>query len=365
MALQHSALHTIAAAAGSKFLERHGWEMPAAYADPTSEYQSVITGAALYDASHMGRLRATGDDVLDLLNRLSTNKVVDLEPGQGAPTILTTDKGRILDVITVAHAGDHLLLLTSPGTQDAVIQFLDKYTIMEDMTVEDVSAATTMLALWGPRAGETLETTTKTSGADAVGALPPYHTLATRVGECQVRVVAYPMSELPGYYVVCANADAEAVWQQLTGAGATPIGAEAYETARISIGVPAHGPEMGEEYNPLEAGLIGSIDFTKGCYIGQEVIARLDSYHKVQKYLVKLEFGPGSVVAPGAILTLDSKPVGKVTSVTSVPPTGRIVGLAYVRTQHAEIGARLELAAPGEGWAEVQGLPQMFGPGQG
>ena len=66
---------------------------------------------------------------------------------------------------------------------------------------------------------------------------------------------------------------------------------------------------MGEDYNPLEAGLIGSIDFTKGCYIGQEVIARLDSYHKVQKYLVKLEFSPGSVVSTGAILTLDSKPV--------------------------------------------------------
>ena len=103
--MQRSALHKIAAAAGSEFLERHGWEVPAAYADPASEYQSVITGAGLYDASHMGRLRATGDDALDLLNRLSTNKVVDLEPGQGAPTILTTDKGRILDVITVAHVG--------------------------------------------------------------------------------------------------------------------------------------------------------------------------------------------------------------------------------------------------------------------
>ena len=157
MALQRSILHPLAAAAGSTFLERHGWELPAAYSNPAAEYQSALTAAAVYDASYIGRLKATGDDTLDLLNRLSTNKVVDLEPGQGAPTVLTTDRGRILDVIIVVHAGDHVLLLTSPGTQDAVIEWLDKYTIMEDLVVEDISSATSMLAVWGPKAGEAVE----------------------------------------------------------------------------------------------------------------------------------------------------------------------------------------------------------------
>ena len=358
---KRSALHSVATAAGSDFLELHGWALPEAYTDLASEYKSATTATAVYDASYMGRLKATGDDALDLLNRLSTNKVVDLEPGQGAPTILTTDRGRILDMIIAVHAGDHILLLTSPGTQDSVIQWLGKYTIMEDLTVEDVSSSTAMLAVWGPNSRESVE---KAAGV-ALGALPRCHSLVAAMGNRQVRVVACSMSDLPGYYLICPTSAAQAVWQRMVDAGAKPIGASAYETARISNGVPAHGQEVGEEYNPLEAGLTGAIDFTKGCYIGQEVIARLDSYHKVQKYLVKLDFTQGAIVAPGAVLTQSGKPVGKVTSVASNPATGRVIALAYVRTQQAVVGVRLELESPGTGAAEVQSLPQMFGPAQG
>ena len=152
MTLQRSALHQVAAAAGSDFQESYGWELPTVYSDAAAEYLAATSGAAVYDASYTGRLKATGEDGLDLLNRLSTNKVIDLQPGQGAPTILTTDRGRILDLIIVLNLGDHLLLLTSPGTQQQVIEWLDKYTIMEDLTVEDISESTAMLAVWGPGA---------------------------------------------------------------------------------------------------------------------------------------------------------------------------------------------------------------------
>ena len=180
MTLHRTPLYTIAATGGSEFIERYGWELPAAYTDPGSEYQSATTAVAVHDASYMGRLKATGADALDLLNRLSTNKVADLEPGQGAPTILTTDRGRILDVIIVVHAGDHTLLLTSPGTQQPVIEFLDRYTIMEDLTVEDVSPTTAMLALWGPDSGAFLE---KAAGV-ALRRLPLNHTYLAEVGRC-------------------------------------------------------------------------------------------------------------------------------------------------------------------------------------
>jgi len=361
MTLHRSPLYTIAATGGSEFIERYGWELPAAYTDPGSEYQSATTAVAVYDASHMGRLKITGDDALDLLNRLSTNMVADLEPGQGAPTILTTDRGRILDVIIVLNAGDHTLLLTSPGTQQSVIKFLDRYTIMEDLTVEDVSSSTAMLALWGPDSGAFLE---KAIGA-AICALPLNHTLLADVGGCQVRVVACSMSDLLGFYLICPTGAAEPVWQQLVDAGAAPMGNEAYEAVRVRYGVPVHGSEMGEDYNPLEAGLIGSIDFTKGCYIGQEVIARLDTYEKVQKYLVKLAFAPGAEVAPGTILQSEGKAVGKVTSVATDPSTGEVIGLAYVRTQLGVVGTRLQLEPLSGDWAEIQGLPQLFGPEQG
>ena len=361
MTLQRSVLHPVAAAAGSDFQESYGWELPTVYSDAAAEYLAATSGAAVYDASYTGRLKATGEDALDLLNRLSTNKVIDLQTGQGAPTILTTDRGRILDLIIVLNVGEHLLLLTSPGTQQPVIEWLDKYTIMEDLIVEDISGTTAMLAVWGPGALGSLEAAI---GRPGLAELPLYHSLEASLGGAPVRVVSTRISELPGCYVITSNETAPAVWQSIVDAGASPIGTEAYEAARINYSLPVYGREMGDDYNPLEAGLIGSIDFAKGCYIGQEVIARLDTYRKVQKYLVKLAFEPGASVLPGTSLVQDGIVVGKVTSVATIPTTSDIIGLAYVRTKNALPGARLELEAPATGWAEVQDLPQLFGPGE-
>ena len=360
MTLQRSALHPVAAAAGSGFQENYGWEMPTVYTDAAAEYLAATKGAAIYDASYTGRLKVNGEDALDLLNRLSTNKVIDLQPGEGAPTILTTDRGRILDLIVVLNAGRHLLLLTSPGAQEPVIQWLDKYTILEDLTVEDISGSTAMMAVWGPGALAPLEAATGLPLAQ----LPLYSSVEALLGGAEVRVVSTRVPELPAYYVVTSNEAAPIAWQRLVQAGATPIGSEAYEAARVSCGLPVHGREMGDDYNPLEAGLIGCIDFAKGCYIGQEVIARLDTYRKVQKYLVKLAFEPNASVSPGTSLRQDGKVVGKVTSAATIPTTNEVVGLAYVRTNKAVPGALLQLEPPAVGQARIQGLPQLFGPGE-
>ena len=120
---------------------------------------------------------------------------------------------------------------------------------------------------------------------------------------------------------------------------------------------------MGESYNPLEAGLIGSIDFAKGCYIGQEVIARLDTYQKVQKYLVTLRFSEASAPTSGLGLISDGRVVGRVTSLGPIPKDGYINGLGYVRKALAQEGTRLEMESPAEGWAEITGFSQLFGPG--
>ncbi len=334
--------------------------MPGVYSEAAAEYLAVTSGVAIFDASTNGRLKATGADALDLLNRLSTNKVIDLQPGRGAPTILTTDRGRILDLITILNTDDHAILLTSPGAQQAVMAWLDKYTILEDLTVEDVSCSTAMLGVWGPGARTALETVAGLSLAE----LPAYGSIEAMVGNHPVLIVSSQLPAWPGYYVMGSVEAAPGVWQAVTEAGALPVGAEAYQAARINAGVPVLGSEMSDDYNPLEAGLIGCIDFAKGCYIGQEVIARLDTYSKVQKYLVQLSFGPGVSVAPGATLLQDGRAVGRVTSAATIPTTGQVIALAYVRTKQAVSGATLELGSPAAGQASIEGLSQLFGPGE-
>ena len=352
MALQQTSLQTGA----TIFVERHGFQLPAVYSDFAAEYAAATTAVGVHDASYMGRLKATGEDGLDLLNRMSTNKVVDLGAGEGAVTVLTTDRGRIVDVLGVVNQGDHVILLTSPGRQQAVIDWLDKYTIMEDLVIEDVSTETSMLALVGPDAAKLLGLASTELAQDSL-------TVQTvQIGETEALVVEQPLGTLSRYWLIVALDAASGLWQHLTDSGAVPLGANTMDAVRVNFGVPEYGPELGEPYNPLEAGLIGSVDFAKGCYIGQEVIARLDSYKKVQKYLVSLSFDTEAGISSGDELLQDGKPVGMVTSVAPEPSDGALRGLGYVKAANASPGALLDVAGSEKGSVEIVALAQPYGP---
>ncbi len=317
-------------------------------------------GGLLVHHTNYGCLRTTGEDTLDLLNRLSTNKVDHLEPGHWAPTVLTTDRGRIVDLLCVVHTGDHVLLLTSPGQQQPVIEWLDKYTIMEDLQVDDVSQTTAVVALAGVGADAALGLR-----KDEPGYLPgrTYPVATVSIGGAEAIAVSRPVGNLSCRLLIVSGNAADAVTSALTEAGAVMADASQWETLRVRSGDPAFGSEMGEPYNPLEAGLIGAIDFTKGCYIGQEVIARLDSYDRVQKYLAVLRFSEGAEAAVEASLAHEGRTAGTVTSLYRTPG-GQLRGLGYVRTAAAEPGQTLELQAPASGTATVEDTPKLFGPGQ-
>ena len=328
------------------------------------EFCAATERAAVFPSA-AGRLRLTGEDARDLINRLSTNLVdPDGAAGEVAVTVLTSDRGRIVDLVYVAHCGDHQLMLTSPGQQQNVIEFLDKYTIMEDLEVEDVTADTVMLTVAGPEASAILDSV---AGIDAMRVALP----------ADPDDADHPAT----YQLICSDRDtANQVRAALESAGAVSISAPTAEALRIASGQPAYGSEMSDTYNPLEAGLIGAIDFHKGCYIGQEVIARLDTYHKVQKYLVTLRFesdggdlSEAASTLPGARLTDDAgDAMGLVTSATVVPTAegADLIGLGYVRTRAVEIGGRLAVASEDvDGMsAVITAQPLLFGgekPGPG
>ena len=257
--------------------------------------------------------------------------------------------------MAVLNQGDYLLLLTSPGRQQAVIDWLDKYTIMEDLEVEDVTSGGAMLALVGPDAGKLLGLTPSAGLPDAMTIQP------VQLGGIDALAVEQPLGALSRYWLLAPPDTAAGLWRHLIDQGAAPIGATAMDAVRVNHGVPEYGPELGEPYNPLEAGLIGSVDFTKGCYIGQEVIARLDSYKKVQKYLVSISFDDASVSA-GDELSHEGQSVGMITSVSPEPLDGVLRGLGYVKAAAATLGTRLSVAGHEKGSAEILALAQPFGP---
>ena len=332
--------------------------LPDSYTSSGEEYDALTAAVGLVRRSHVGRLELTGEDALDLLNRLSTNKLEDLVPGAGMCSVLTSAKGRIVDLLLVLMLEDRLLLLVGPDSRERVAEWIDFFTFTEDVTVNDLTPDTAMFSLIGPNAPALLE---EIAGED-VATLPLYGVRVANVGGVDVSVVRDDFGALPGFDVIAPAAEGERLWSYLVersaGDGARPAGALALESVRVEQGVPAPGRELSEDYNPLEAGLLHHISFNKGCYIGQEVIARLDTYKKVSKYLVGLSWDGQDLPPAGASLTVDGRRSGVVTSAVASERLGRAIGLGYVRKAHAEPGSTLTLEQEGRDLeVRVEALP--------
>lgn len=331
--------------------------MPALDSVTTQEYWAAKRDVALADRSNLGRLEMTGADCQDLLHRLSTQDLRTLKAGAGAATVLTSDKGRVIDLVTVYHLGSRLVLLTSPENQGAVMQWLDRYTITEDSKTQDVTATTGLLALLGPKSVELASTLSGKAAAD----LPPFYHVDAVIDGAAV-TIARGLEPAGGLQLLVHErarlpAVKEAILTQGKALGAQAVGAAAYDILRIEAGLWAYGKEIDERYNPLEARLRPFVSFSKGCYIGQEVVARLDTYDKVQKLLVGLVLPKDELPPSGARLFAEGKETGFVTSATVSPGAGGPIAMAYVRLKQAQAGGEVALGAPDGPPAQVVDLP--------
>ncbi len=299
--------------------------------------------AGFIDRSACGRLWITGADALDLLDRLTTNNLETLPPGSASSTVLTNGDARVIDHLRLAAVDGGIWCLTSPGRAEAVAEWIDLYTFGEDISVEDASAKTAQLTIAGPLAADALKETGRlVPGVDAVET-------ATGI------LVGVPFGAHPAYEILAptwaiSTPERQQEYLELQKStlrlAAQEVSAEAFEAYRIAQGVPAYGTEFGAFNNPLEARLLGSISDDKGCYTGQEVIARLQTYRKVQRRL--MSFTSDAPAAPGdALQSADGSPAGVVTSVCGADGGG-VLGLALVASKHAVAGASLHIAGGGE-----------------
>ncbi len=347
-------LHT---SAGASTTEAYGWTLPGVYSSTSQEYLAATETAGLVDRSYLGRLEITGADGLDLLNRLSTNKLDDLQVGEGAITALTSNKGRIVDLLHVLRLEDRLMVLTGPENRQKVAEWIDFYTFVEDITVEDVTEDTAMVSLIGPRAESIV-----LQVCEGEVAMPgSAGTVGVRVDGVDATLVRSDLGRLPEYAIVVQVAGAQTLWEAMLRQYAVPVGMDVLEAIRVERGVPVAGKELTEDYNPLEAGLLDYVSFNKGCYIGQEVVTRLDTYDKVQKHLVGLAFQGASVPAEGATLFAGGKRTGTVTSLATSPASGDAIGLGYVRKAEAASGTRLNVGSDAGDVAVVADLRERAG----
>ena len=306
-------------------------------ANAARELQAALHSCGIADRRDLGRLHATGRDILDLLHRLSTADLRGLPTGEGRPTVLTTGKGRIVARLFVHHLEDALVqLFAGPGEAALVRAHIDRFTFAEETGLTDVTAETFQLALVGPHSRSALT-------AAAIPLPPPFGSVRGSIAGVEAWIVGQDGWSGEGVSIVGRAEDAARIWRALVDAvaasGGLPIGDEALEAWRVLRGHPAAGRELTGERNPLEAGLVEAVSFTKGCYVGQEVVARLRTYDRVSRSLVGLVFPPNETVpSEKRAVFLEEREVGEMTSVL-VPPGGQsAVALAFVKRNAAKPG---------------------------
>jgi folate-binding protein YgfZ len=341
--------------AGAKMGVWFGCTLPDEFSDWRAEYGLARNSVALIDKNYRAYLSFAGPDRVRYLNAILTNNIKDLAKGQGIVSLLLNPQGRILAEIETYAFAESLFCVSYAMIRARLIEVLDKFIIMDDVTLTDESERYATLALEGPKAAAAVR---EVAGVDiaALGELS-FHDGSADSIPC--RVVKRSPGKIPGAEFVVEHDKVAQLWKILLDAvrkdGGGPMGYTALSGLRLAQGVPWFGYDFGEKQIPHEAGLQDShISYTKGCYTGQEIVERVRSRGQVNRQRVELVFSGDAVPQAGTTLALDGKEVGYVSRAAQVLDPPRILGMGYVRKEGSAVGSKLEWAG---GTATVAQLP--------
>ena len=302
---------------------------------------AVLEDVAWVDRSLEGRLRVRGADRLDLLHRLSTNNLLSLKPFSSCGTVFTSDKGRIVDYVRVLVYPDSLVLLVSSNRVDRLRTWIERYTIMEDIQLEDITSSQTLFSLIGPNNFKSIS-----SILDSPVQPGTFH--EREVHGSRLTVDYQEEFGIEWVNVLTPTPEGERshrLIESLTEHAVQFIGAPMFELYRMTNGVPGEH-ELTGAFNPYDVNLRHAISYTKGCYIGQEVIARLDTYQKAARGLALLSFQQNIRVSADASIPvlLKGESIGVLTSSSEITLDERHLGLAVLRKSEAEIGRHIVIS---------------------
>src|SRR6185369_34257 len=362
---------------GASMIERDGWSVPQSYGDVLFEYAAVREGGCgLIDLSNRGRILVSGTEAVQFLNGLITNDMKTLAVDSWLPAAFPNVQGRLIASVRIVRLQDEgtdknvspaFLIDTEAATHDRVLKTIERFTLAGDFRVTDVTNQTALLSVMGSRAAAVVRATLGDDPAD----LLPNQSIQiawpesdqTGSGPDDVTSGLTVMRESHGSedgFDFVVNADqAGSLWDALRDAGANPVGYAALEILRIEAGVPRYGVDMDETNIVTETGLDDAVSYTKGCYVGQEIIARIKYRGHVAKKLTGVVFEQPVNVAVGATIdSADGKEAGRLTSVTSSPRLGRTIALAYLKYNYLAAGTSVKVISGPEVFeARVTELP--------
>jgi folate-binding protein YgfZ len=360
--MQPLALHEFHHALNGHFAEVNGQEAVNDYGDPGTEHAALRGSAGVLDLSLRSRICLTGGDRVRFLHGQVTNDIKRLQPGEGCYAALVTAKGKMQSDLNVHCLQDELMLDFEPGLTEIVAKRLEKYIVADDVEVVDVALHYGLLTVQGPKAESVVR------DLHFFGELPSEAFRSVKVTDSdlgEIYLINMPRLGFAGFDLFAPVHSLGAVADKLTAAaravGGGGCGWEAFETARIEAGLPRFGQDMDESNIPLESGLESrAVSYSKGCYIGQEVINRIHSIGHVTRELRGLRLGDELKTLPvkGDKLFHEGKEVGYVTSAVRSQWLNANIALGYVRREANSVETELTLrTANGESQARVAELP--------
>lgn len=326
------------------------------FGDWESEYRAFRQGAGLFRPPSVAQVEITGSQRAEFLNRLCTNRLDRIQPGEGLETFLADANGRVLYHVLVYAGPESLVLHTAAGLGPGLCSHLDHYLIREYVQFHDRSSHWGELILAGPQSADIVQhlTTANLPASDEYIAV-----VGAEWNDRPLMIRRLQERGFQTFHLAGAAADMGPLWQALRQLGATACGLRALETVRIEEGFPVVGLDITEKTLPQEVGRNEkAISFNKGCYLGQEIVARIDSRGAVNKILSGIRLQAADVPSPGGELTSGGQAAGQITSAAYSPGFGASVALAYIRRQFHEPGTVLDSAW---GPATVVELPMRPG----
>ena len=336
-------------AAGGKLVEFGGWLMPVQYSGILEEHHAVRQKAGLFDVSHMGEFWVSGTGALAFLQKMLTNDLAVMTPGQVQYSPMCyPDGGVVDDLLVYKTAPESYLLVVNAGNTDKDWQWLNEHTADFDVKLQDRSEETALLALQGPLAEKILGTLT----AEALASLPYYRFRQdVEVAGCAVLLSRTGYTGEDGFEIYCKNADALTLWQAILAAGAAdgilPAGLGCRDTLRFEACLPLYGHELSADITPVEAGIGMFVKIDKGDFIGKEALA-VQKKNGAPRKIVGFAMTERGIARADYPVVADGKVVGKVTTGSVAPTVGKNMGLALIDKEYATLGQPISIEIRGK-----------------
>jgi folate-binding protein YgfZ len=346
-------------AAGGRWFEYGGATVARDFGEVPAEYRAARVTAALFPLTWRGTLRFSGPDRRQWLHGQVTNDVLGLPDGHWNEALVLNIQGRLLAEMRIFALPDALLADLPAAIVAATAQTLDRYLIMERVEIEDVSEQHVLLSVQGPRSAEVVQAA---AGVEAMALEPHAFAMGDGPDEAPLIVARTSRTSEAGFDLLAGAAAAPSLWERLVEAvrrvEGRPAGWEALNTLRVEAGLPWWGHELDPSIVPLEARLERAISMTKGCYVGQEIIARIDARGQVNNLMTGLRLAGDALPAAGSLVLGEDRPIGRVTTAVHSPALSAPIALAFMRRQWTEPGRSVWVEADGTRIpAEAHGLP--------